>query len=226
MVSSSRAIIIAGLALTLCCQADASEIIETTDYHANEAKITTEGSWLALQEGDDGWKLVSIKPKFKKVDDAVLGPMKGINVSVNLPNSRILLMDGSLKPGSIVSATKGIPHKLTPAQSYENSRLPNVGEEKIYYLGKNKYVLKNVADEIILEFQGKTQVLFSYSESGETNASIVWVGDLDRDGKLDLILDASDHYNVGELRLYLSGKAQSDFGYLVSPVARRRSTGC
>ncbi len=225
-MSLSRTVIIAGLVLTLCCQANASEIIETSDYHADEAKVNTEGSWLALQKRDDGWSLVSVKPKFKRVDDAVLGPMKGINVSVNLPDSRILLMDGSLKPGSVVSATTGISHELTPEQSYENSRLPNVGEEKIFFLGKNKYLLKNVAGEITLEFQGKSQQLFSYSEGGDTNASIVWVGDLDRDGNLDLILDASDHYNVGELRLYLSGKAQSDFGYLVSPVAQRRTTGC
>lgn len=224
--STHFAALITCLMFLQCCLCNASEIIETTDYHADEANVTTKGSWLGLQKNDKGWRLVSVNPKFSRVDDAILGAGNGIRVSTNPADFGILLMDDSLTPGPVLSVLEGQSHELTPEQSYENSRLPNVGEEKTYNLNKNKYALKNVDGEIILEFQGKTQTLFSYSEGGDTDAKIVWIGDLDRDGKLDLILDASDHPNVGELRMYLSGKAQVDFGYIVALVARRRSTGC
>jgi hypothetical protein len=204
--------------------AHASEIIQATDYHAHEARVDTNGNWLALQRVDEHWQLVSVIPQFALVDDAILGPKEGIRVSTNISNANILLMDESLKPGPVESSLKGHPAEMTTPQDYEDSRLPDVGQTRALSLNKQQYVLKNIAGEIVLESQGLTQKLFSYSEAGDTNAYILWIGDLDNDGKIDLIVDASDHYNAGELRLYLSSTAPK--GSLVKLVARRRTTGC
>lgn len=54
---------------------------------------------------------------------------------------------------------------------------------------------------------------------------ILWAGDLDGDGKLDLLIDGADHYNVGaRMRLYLSSYAPG--GRLVGLAAVFESVGC
>jgi hypothetical protein len=211
------------LIIMYCFNGHASELIETTDYHADEAKVVTKGNWLALQNINNEWNLVSAKPTFKKVDDAVLGPMEGINVSIEIPGHHFLLMDKSLSVGPVQSSWEN-QNENNVASWFETSRLPEIGKFKKIDFNKSNYELHNISGEIIIKLGKESQKLFSYSEKYETNASIKWVGDLDRDGKVDLILDASDHYNVGELGLYLSGKAEP--GSLVKLVATRRTTGC
>jgi len=77
------------------------------------------------------------------------------------------------------------------------------------------------------------QSLFVYSAffegehrlwASEFPPRIAWAGDLDGDHRIDLLVDTSDHYNVSELRLYLSSGAKA--GHLVREAARFRSTGC
>ncbi|HRN62689.1 MAG TPA: hypothetical protein PK743_07485 [Luteimonas sp.] len=60
---------------------------------------------------------------------------------------------------------------------------------------------------------------------GDDGASmLLFAGDLDRDGKLDLLLDVSDHYNVRKPTLFLSGGAPE--GAVVRPVASHKAVGC
>lgn len=54
--------------------------------------------------------------------------------------------------------------------------------------------------------------------------SIVWAGDLDGDGGLDLLMEVGNHYNVTEYALLLTSAAHGTG--LVREVARFRSVGC
>jgi hypothetical protein len=58
-------------------------------------------------------------------------------------------------------------------------------------------------------------------------ASVIFAGDLDRDGVPDLILGGSDHYNLGATHLFLSSppKNHAEGGWL-KKVADFRTTGC
>ena len=58
----------------------------------------------------------------------------------------------------------------------------------------------------------------------EDTPSLLWAGDLDRDGQLDLLLDISNHYAARHYVLYLSSEA--DAGDLVKPVAELFISGC
>lgn len=60
--------------------------------------------------------------------------------------------------------------------------------------------------------------------SAESTPSLLWAGDLDRDGKTDLLLDMTDHYNVRHYGLFLSSEAEA--GQLVKLVADLRLVGC
>lgn len=59
---------------------------------------------------------------------------------------------------------------------------------------------------------------------GDNWPTLLWAGDLDRDGRLDLLFDRSDHYNVTDRVLYLSSRAAE--GELVHPAATCRTVGC
>ncbi len=58
----------------------------------------------------------------------------------------------------------------------------------------------------------------------DSGAGLLWAGDLDRDGRLDLLLDLSEHYNMSQPTLFLSSAAT--VGELVASVVRLVMTGC
>jgi hypothetical protein len=58
----------------------------------------------------------------------------------------------------------------------------------------------------------------------DASPALLFAGDIDRDGRLDLILDATDHYNLSRPTLYLSTQAAD--GELVHRVAEHEAVGC
>lgn len=70
-----------------------------------------------------------------------------------------------------------------------------------------------------------SQVLYTAEKVyEEARPTVVWAGDIDRDGRVDLLLDTTYHYNVSRLVLYLSSAAKE--GELVGKVAEWKTTGC
>jgi hypothetical protein len=58
----------------------------------------------------------------------------------------------------------------------------------------------------------------------DASPHLIFAGDLDRDGKLDLIFDTTDHYNLSRPVLFLSGAAEGD--ELLHAVAEHSAVGC
>ena len=69
-----------------------------------------------------------------------------------------------------------------------------------------------------------SQELLRYEALEFASPTAIWAGDLDRDGELDLLVDATFHYNVSNWTLWLSSGADS--GELVGEVATLTTTGC
>jgi hypothetical protein len=67
-------------------------------------------------------------------------------------------------------------------------------------------------------------VLASCHFLDDTFPSVMFAGDLDRDGLIDFIIDSSFHYNMFRPTVYLSSKAKSP--QLLVPVAMHIATGC
>ena len=58
----------------------------------------------------------------------------------------------------------------------------------------------------------------------DASPHVIFAGDLDRDGRLDLIFDTSNHYNLSHPVLFLSGAAEGD--QLLHAVAEHDAVGC
>lgn len=58
----------------------------------------------------------------------------------------------------------------------------------------------------------------------DASPHLIFAGDLDRDGRLDLIFDTTDHYNLSRPTLFLSGGAGE--GELVRAAAEYSAVGC
>lgn len=58
----------------------------------------------------------------------------------------------------------------------------------------------------------------------DASPHLIFAGDLDRDGRLDLIFDTSNHYNLSHPVLFLSGAAEGD--ELLHAVAEHDAVGC
>ena len=58
----------------------------------------------------------------------------------------------------------------------------------------------------------------------DASPHLIFAGDLDRDGKLDLLFDTTDHYNLSRPVLFLSGAAEGD--ELLHAVAEHSAVGC
>lgn len=58
----------------------------------------------------------------------------------------------------------------------------------------------------------------------DASPGLIFAGDLDRDGKLDLLFNTTDHYNLSRPVLFLSGAAEGD--ELLHAVAEHSAVGC
>lgn len=70
----------------------------------------------------------------------------------------------------------------------------------------------------------KKQLLVHIPAFEEKMTNILFVGDIDGDGKLDFIIDTSYHYNLTRPTLYLSKPASDQ--ELVKPVGMHATVGC
>ncbi len=77
---------------------------------------------------------------------------------------------------------------------------------------------------LVLDHGGVRQSVADVTDRDAGHPAVLWAGDLDGDGRLDLVLDESDHYNVTVTALFLSSEAAP--GALVRRVARHETTGC
>lgn len=62
------------------------------------------------------------------------------------------------------------------------------------------------------------------SYGADAQLRLLFAGDLDGDGLLDLIIDTSDHYNVSKPTLFMSSPAGD--GHMLRAVAHLYSVGC
>jgi len=211
-------------------------------FHAGEPVARDGESWLALHADGSEASLVAATLKVRVVHDELLdeaGVRTGLEVSSQDGDGIVAYLRGDgLKTGAIEPAvvasrgpdTGGLPYEL--AFRGQLHRLSSHCEER----PRDAHARQPRFDcRIELRIGGRAQVLSrlggyrerqdaTMSLGDDASPALVFAGDLDRDGKLDLIFDVTDHYNVSRPVLFLSSQAGP--GELLGEVARYESVGC
>ncbi len=173
-------------------------------------------NWLDLFELDGDFFMEQTKHSIKKGIDECTGDKLRI-ISTN--RNTILLIDfPTLSIG-----------KVNASIINDSELLPNKSLELLFNETKFTFRSEGIqSDSGIENFklfiktkQGKDELLLKMEELEDTVVNLLFAGDIDRDGKLDIILDAPRHYEEKRMLLFLSSKAKN--GNLLQKVAEIRS---
>ena len=222
------------IAATLICllstsAARAASILELYDYHGDEVKAKANQPWLGLYTSPiDKSELKETKVSITMVNDQIIDEdpkvKTGKRISVPGKQKPQFLISGvaGLKAGSVITSPLNKKEHLEVGQQLKLTVGSN--ESTLIVAGKKNKEYRNDYS-VTLKSGGTTQVLVKANQIGEDSApSLKWCGDLDGDGKLDLIMDITTNYNESVVTLFLSSKAKP--GKLVNQVAQQIATGC
>ena len=155
--------------------------------------------WLALVPGKNGWSLVPARLSFDDVD------AKGIQSGVD--GAEFYLAHPALVAGHAPTPDmhfKGTPHAIKAGSPLRIS------------FGGRSYELALERHAVVLRGAGRTSTVNVVDETFDDTV-LVWAGDLDGDGWLDLIVDVTTEKN-GRYCLLLSSEARKP-GELVRSAA-------
>lgn len=200
-------------------------------YAADELPLRVEGKWYALVNSGAAWAVKSIGLRVREVKnerDARDPPVPGALLEPDTPDSVILLIRGARwsRTGTASSLLKG-PARMSPgdtlalygpgADRWEILATPlSPTRYKGVYISMYEVVLRD-------RTSGRSQVIGGWLK--EFSPEIQWVGDIDGDERIDLLLfDDSSESGSRRWELYLSRDAKG--ASLLEAVARLGLPGC
>lgn len=181
----------------------------------NQASVLTK-NWLALVQKNGKFHLEKAKYTAERGYDGCTGDS---TINIETKNKAILLLENSgLKEGEVNSV------KLTKTMIWPKEKLSFTFENQQYTLrAKGKVLSSEQVEterglelfqrveqyELFLSSDSKNETLVIEQESfNDTFIELLFVGDLDRDGKPDILLRANKDYEEERVILYLSSKAK------------------
>lgn len=211
------------------------KLLETgEEFHGDQVKAKSGEIWLGLFKDKEKYYLRRTKLKIFRVHDSIVDAEENIktgkSVFTDVPAQAVFLLKNAktLREGEI--KTIFFAGGIDETTGFKNgSRKEFEFNEENYHLRVENQInsdeFLSKGSKLTLAHNGKEQILI-YLKDGcdDCGWNLYWVGDLDRDGKLDFYIDLSGHYNVSDKRLFLS--SQADDGKLVKYVANFWTNGC
>ncbi len=214
----------------LASAASAADLMEVSVYHEGECSAKSGQIWMGLfPTKDKQFEMKATKVNITLVNDQIIDEdprlKTGRKVVIADKVEPLVLVSGvpSIKPGKVVTSNFNKSERIDIGKTFKL----NVGtkESILTVSGVKKDAEWRNAYKIVLESGGTKQTVYERKQVSDSSfPSLLWAGDLDGDGKIDLLMDTTDNYNVRNLSLFLSSKAKP--GKLVQEVATHMSTGC
>ena len=190
------------LAILLAAAPVRGEILFTGVFHGEEVTVRSGETWLCLMSTKTGEELKICTINVKTVFDPIMDANTGKEISIRGGGDAILLVRNvpRLKPGPVRTLFFGAAD-LRP----ENTVWIGPGMRQGLGLRRG-----NLGPYSILfwEGQARRQVLWDNLYNGDSPSRLNWAGDLDGDGKVDLLLDIGIHDASSRMALFLSSLAK------------------
>ena len=182
--------------------------------------------WLGLYATEDGYSLM---PSIVFVDafyDPVIGDDENVTgatrVSVQGQNAPLFLITGldSLKAGMVKTLFSG--RLSLPLDGSLEFTLDNDSTYSITAFGGLESNCGGVNHKVELVKGTRSQVICSFDTANSVVSYLLWAGDIDKDDKLDLMIDTVCDYDTSAPALFLSSMAKHD--NLLQKVAQFETT--
>ena len=215
-------------------------------FHAGETIALDGEAWLALRIDMDDAVLLPATMRVAVVEDPLLdapGERSGRTVSSTPADDaiRMFLRGPALVAGVLEQARVDMTdgdgrYRFERALAFRDARYrlrsectprggaPVAGQRQFDCM----IVLRETGtrhEQVLVRMDGYANAPGEHAWLGDDAApALLFAGDLDRDGELDLLFDTTDHYNVARPALFLSSHAGP--GELLREVARHEASGC
>lgn len=215
-----------------------TDIIGTGTYHAEEFSDDSKTQkWIGLFYNKLGYYLEFAKLKTARVHDPIVDENEttktGWEIATTNPDTAVVLIAASdlLKPHQVQHVQLS-EQQLFPGDSIQftflgqSYKLLATGEKKKVRPDSDEIEVRNYKLYLIANLDGQERktLLVAKPYFDDNMISILFAGDIDDDGRLDLILDTSIKYNATSPTLYLSKPALQK--ELVIPIGQHTSVGC
>lgn len=215
-----------------------TKVLTVGTFHGDEVWDNADKEkWFGLFHGKTGFYIAETKLKTQRVNDVIVDENENEKTgwevkTINKDTSLILI-----EPLSFLTAHKVQQAVLAKEQIFPGDTL------KISYLGIDYKIFatggkKKVQDDpeyfdvwnyklyltATIKGQQHKSLLVAQPNFDDQMINLIFAGDIDGDGILDLIIDTSRHYNATSPTIYLSRPA--DNGEIVKPIGGHTSVGC
>lgn len=214
------------------------KILRTETFHNDEVEEDFKNKvWFGLFKKDNSYTLSQTQVFIKSVNDPIVDENEedrtGWEVTTSIKDTCIILIEKKPYLSNREVWDIKVPANLADNEDFEFN-YKNI-EYTLFALEKKR---KEKVDSEWIEVSHYSLYLRAYENGKETKTllvakknidekfvEILFAGDIDGDGRLDLIIDTSNHYNVSSPTLYLSKPAAKE-GKIIKPVGVFGSVGC
>jgi hypothetical protein len=212
----------------------AGKLLKPGIFHNEEVWETAASEkWVGLFKNKQGYYTAEVKIKTGRIKDEMVDEgtsnKTGWKITTNIKDSALCLISGiELSPISKIESAGLNGKQIMPGDSISFKYL-NIN----YVIYATGIVKKGEWEEINnyklylkTQKEGKTSIELLAAEPGfnDTMIEILFAGDADGDGILDLLINCSNHYNRTRPTLFLSKYA--DPGHILKVVAQHNTVGC